>query len=100
MSDWHPILAAVEARPGLWRMVDPSGREYGTVELVRVRDGDDEVLRYKCVRDAEVIGWATTLRRACEGVHQAFLRSHGPSARIAPDRLYPDLNGHVRGRGT
>ena len=93
MSDWHPILAAVEARPGLWRMVDPSGREYGTIELVRVQDAGQQVLRYKAVRDAEIIGWATTLRRACEGVHQAYLRDHGPSARIPTDKLYPDLNG-------
>ena len=95
MNEWHPILAAVEARPGLWRMLDPSGREYGTIELVRVQDAGEQVLRYKAVRDAEIIGWATTLRRACEGVHQAYLRAHGPSARIPTDKLYPDLNGSI-----
>ena len=27
MADWHPILAAVEGLPGVWRMVDPAGDE-------------------------------------------------------------------------
>lgn len=76
-------------------MVDPDGREYGTIELVRVEGG--KMLRYKAVRDAEIIGWATTLRRACEGVHQAYLRSHGPSARVPAERLYPDLGGSGMG---
>lgn len=74
VAEWHPILAARETRPGYWRMIDPSGRMYGTIELVRTGSGD---VRYKAVRDGEIIGWATTLRRACEGVHRAYINAHG-----------------------
>lgn len=31
MGDWHPIMAAVEGPTGVWRMVDPTGVEYGRV---------------------------------------------------------------------
>ena len=75
-SDWHPILAAVEGPAGVWRMVDPQGREYGAIELRRVAKGSET--RYRCTYDGEVIGWATTLREATSRVHQAFLSSHGP----------------------
>ena len=33
--------------------------------------------------------WATTLREACERVHGAYVRSHGP----VPFAGYPDLSG-------
>lgn len=72
--EWHPILAAREARPGLWRMIDTLDREYGTIELRRV-NGD---VRYKCTYRGDLIGWATSLRVACERVHALFLRDHGP----------------------
>ncbi|WP_396935744.1 hypothetical protein [Mycolicibacterium sp.] len=74
--DWHPIMAAVEGPTGVWRMVDPTGREYGRIELRRVMNGTD--VRYKAIWRGDVIGWATTLRAACEGVHKAFLAAHGP----------------------
>lgn len=75
MSTWHPLLAAVERSPGVWVMTDPHGFEYGLVELRRV--GERE-LRYKATCRGEVIGWATSLRVACERVHKSFLRGHGP----------------------
>ncbi|WES66022.1 hypothetical protein P0L94_08085 [Microbacter sp. GSS18] len=74
--EWHPILAAVEGPPGVWRMVDPQGHEYGRVEIRRVMNGTD--VRYKAIWRGDVLGWATTLREACERVHMAFIRSHGP----------------------
>ena len=74
--DWHPIMAAVEGPTGVWRMVDAYGRDYGVVEIRRVMNGADA--RYKTSWRGEVIGWATTLREACERVHQAYLRAHGP----------------------
>ena len=77
--DWHPIMAAVEGPTGTWRMVDPLDREYGTIEIRRVMNGTE--IRYKAQRHGEVLRWATTLREACEVVHGAFLRSHGPGAR-------------------
>jgi hypothetical protein len=43
--------------------------------------------RYKAMRRGDVIGWAKTLREACERVHQAYLQAHGPG----PFAGYPDL---------
>lgn len=102
MADWHPILAAVEGPTGTWRLVDPQGREYGRVELrrVRTRRADaappasdavipqpEHVARYRAVWGDELLGWATTLRHACERVHGAYVRAHGP----VPFAGYPDL---------
>lgn len=76
MPDWHPILCAVEGPTGTWRMVDAQGRAYGHIEIRRIMNGTD--VRYKTVYRGEVIGWATSLRVACERVHGAFVRAHGP----------------------
>ncbi len=51
------------------------GHEYGTVTIVRV-DGE---VRYRAEFGGRLLGWGTTLRGACERVHHAFVRSHGPS---------------------
>ena len=75
-GEWHPIMAAVEGPPGVWRMLDASGRDYGRVEIRRVMAGSE--IRYKTVWRGEVLGWATTLREACARVHDAYLRAHGP----------------------
>ena len=71
---WHPILAADEPEPGRWRLVDSMGREYGRVSIVRV-DGE---VRYRAEFEGRLLGWGTTLKGACERVHHAFVRSHGP----------------------
>ena len=76
MEKWHPILAAVEGPTGTWRMLDGLGKQYGTIEIRRVMNDTDT--RYRVTFRDEVIGWATTLRLACEQVHAAFLRAHGP----------------------
>jgi len=88
MSDWHPILAARELRPGLWVMEDQRG-EYGRVELVKARPSPsaERVPVYKLTRGHEVIGWAPTLRTGCEVVHRAYIAAHGPEF---PG--YPDFN--------
>lgn len=57
-------------------MLDSSGRQYGTIEIRRVMNDTDT--RYRVTYRADVIGWATSLKLACEQVHRAFLRSHGP----------------------
>lgn len=87
MSGWHPILAAKETRPGLWVMVDPQGREYGTVELVKARPAPEAEREpiYKCVRDGNVIGWTRTLRAGTDLVHKDFIRSHTPGVRPNTD---------------
>lgn len=84
---WHPILAAVELEPAVWSLRDQAG-EYGRVELRRA--GDD--IRYRCEFRGELIGWATSLRAACEGVHRAYLASHGPGG----FRGYPHQSGNSR----
>lgn len=91
MADWHPILAAIEEPPGVWHMVDPVGREYGLIELRRVDGGE---LRYKATRLGEVLGWASTLREACNRVHAAFLAAHGPGGGPVAD--WGELTGHAR----
>lgn len=60
-------------------MQDPQGREYGTIELVRVpmENGTREG-RYKVMYRGETLGWASTLRLACERLHATYVRSHGP----------------------
>jgi hypothetical protein len=83
VGEWHPILAAVEGPTGTWRMVDPAGREYGTIEIRRVMNGAD--VRYKAIRRGEVIGWSTTLREAAARIHSAYLRAHGPSGQPVAD---------------
>ncbi|GAA3622936.1 hypothetical protein GCM10022200_01400 [Microbacterium awajiense] len=76
MQTWHPLLAAVEGPTGTWTLTDAAGRTYGTIEIRRVSNGTD--VRYRASFRGEVIGWSTSLRLACEKVHQAFLRAHGP----------------------
>ena len=73
LSDWHPILSAVESPVGVWVMVDPDGHVYGRVEIRRTREG----VRYRC-EHAGREAWADTLKEGCMLVHRAFLRGHGP----------------------
>lgn len=76
MHTWHPLLAAVEGPTGTWTLTDAEGRTYGSIEIRRVMNGAD--VRYRASFRGEVIGWSTSLKLACEKVHQAFLRAHGP----------------------
>jgi hypothetical protein len=83
---WHPILAADEPEPGQWHLRDAYDREYGRVVIVRL-DGE---VRYRAEFRDELLGYTTTLRRACENVHAAFVRSHGP----APFEGYPTFDSY------
>jgi hypothetical protein len=87
LATWHPILAADEPEPGRWRLVDSMGREYGRVTIVRV-DGE---VRYRAEFQGRLLGWGSSLRGACERVHHAFVRSHGPGEWQG----YPDFS-HAR----
>ena len=35
--EWHPILIAQEGPTGTWRMIDPSGKVYGTIQIRRLK---------------------------------------------------------------
>ncbi|MFI8593712.1 hypothetical protein ACIGCK_04690 [Microbacterium sp. NPDC078428] len=78
---WHPILVAEERTPAVWTLVDGLARDYATIELRRTPDGP----RYRVEYRGELIGWAVSLRVACERAHRAFLSDHGP----APFPGYP-----------
>jgi hypothetical protein len=99
VENWHPILAAVEGPTGTWRMLDGLGKQYGTIEIRRVMNNTDS--RYRVMFRGDVIGWATSLRLACEQVHAAFLRAHGPRGGPiagwgeAPARERPPEREHV-----
>ncbi len=49
---------------------------YGNIEIRRVNVTD---VRYRVSFRGEVIGWSSTVRLACERVHDAFLRNQGPN---------------------
>jgi hypothetical protein len=70
---WHPVLAAREGPVGTWRMIHPSGREYGIVRLVRV----DGVPTYRAKHAGEHLGYGGSLRLACERVHAECVRGTG-----------------------
>lgn len=72
----HPLLAAQEGPAGTRTLVNRFDRVYGTIEIRRVSDRD---VRYRASFHGEVIGWSTTLRLACDRVHDEFLRDHGPN---------------------
>jgi hypothetical protein len=85
MSDWHPILAAVEVEPGDWRMVAQYDDCYGAIRfLARER-------RYQATTWAEqpegrkLVGYFITLKASVEATHHLFVRSHG----VGPDIGYP-----------
>ncbi|WP_444851476.1 hypothetical protein [Microbacterium aurantiacum] len=58
----------------------------------RVNGGADA--RYKAYLRGDHIGWATTLRTACERIHAAYLLQHGPGGGAIAD--WGELTGHGR----
>lgn len=73
MSQWHPILATVEPSPGVFNMIDPTGKHYATVRLVR-RGGE---MGYRADCGEQLVGYYTNLRAACMGAHMTFIGNHG-----------------------
>lgn len=69
---WHPLLNAEERTPGVWTMVDSTGRDYGTVRIVR--EGGSTVYVSE-LRGKKLGGRNVTLRQAVEKVHAAHVRS-------------------------
>lgn len=64
-------------------MVDPSGREYGRIEIRRVMNGQQ--VAYKAIHRGDVIGWAHTLRPGCYKIHMADLANMGNPGPSAAD---------------
>lgn len=93
MAPWHPLVDAVEGPTGAWHLVDSSGARIGRIELRRVMNGSD--LRYRVEFRGEVIGWATTLRTACERLNQTFVRTHGPSGGAVASWEGPQRSGEA-----
>ncbi|MFC5791920.1 hypothetical protein EDM22_13780 [Agromyces tardus] len=78
---WHPFLAADERTPGTWTLVDSTGKDYGTVRIVRI----GAEVGYVAELRGELVGRYRTLRGAIEMTHLAFVRSHAPGFQGYPD---------------
>ena len=73
-GQWHPILSAAEGPAGTWRMMDPNGKVYGTIQIRRLH-GE---IRYRAELDGELIGWANSLKLATHRTHvEHFRRTTG-----------------------
>ncbi|MCW4386095.1 hypothetical protein OH146_09950 [Salinibacterium sp. SYSU T00001] len=77
--DWHPVLAAVEQRPGEWWMLDQYDRRYAIVLLLEIAGerGYRAVTGERNPAERRLVGYYRTLRAACEQAHLAFVRAHG-----------------------
>lgn len=72
MSEWHPIFYTSEPAPGVWTMIAPGDdAPFGRIELRRTEAGP----RYRVTLGRDVIGWATSLRVACERLWVARLEA-------------------------
>lgn len=69
---WHPLLNAQERTPGVWTLVDNTGREYGVVRIVR----EGPAVVYVGELRGQLLGGRNVrLREAVEKVHAAYVRS-------------------------
>ncbi len=73
---WHPLLNAQERTPGVWTLVDSTGRDYGVVRIVR--EGSAIVYLGE-LRGQRLGGRNVRLRDAVEKVHAAYVRSFNPT---------------------
>lgn len=89
---WHPILAAIEAQPGHWYMVDATNKCYGVIRYLTIhgQSGYRAVTWAEHSDDRRLIGYFTSLRAATVAAHNQYLRSHG---RGLPDQ---SANGVLR----
>lgn len=69
------MLEAVEGPVGVWTLIDTLDRPYAVVRLVRV-DGEPT---YRVESHGELIGYANSLRYACQRAHRAELDRAAPS---------------------
>lgn len=80
-AEWHPVLAAVEQRPGCWHLTTPYGTEYAVLQIVRI--GGE--LGYRAVTFAPtssermLIGYYRSLRAAAGHAHRHWLATLSPT---------------------
>lgn len=82
MSDWHPLLAAVEVEPGEWRMVAQYDDCYGVIRFLPLDRQYAATTWAERSADGELIGYYRSLKAATMGTHQRFVRSHGAGPHI------------------
>lgn len=82
---WHPFLGADERTPGVWTLVDATGRDYAAVRIVRI--GSE--VGYVATLGEDPVGRYRSLRGALEAAHNAFIRSHAPGF-----QGYPEFTSH------
>lgn len=80
MADWHPIMNAVEERPGVWRMIAQYDRCYGIITLVKRGSevGYRATTWAEKAEQIELVGYYRSLRAAVAAVHAHDLRAHSP----------------------
>jgi hypothetical protein len=71
-ESWHPILAAIEGPPCVWRMT-AQFEFYGWIRVVRIAD---EVGYRTETEDGELFGYFRNIRAAAFALHVDFVRSH------------------------
>lgn len=74
--EWHPLLNAEERTPGVWTMVDSTGRAYGAVRIIREGSA---VVYVGELRGERLGGRNVRLREAVERVHRAYVASQRPT---------------------
>ncbi len=71
-ASWHPMLAAIEGPPGVWRMT-AQFEHYGWVRIVRIRDQ----VGYRAeLEDGLLLAHFTSLRAGASALHAHFLAEH------------------------
>ena len=78
---WHPVLAAVEQKPGCWHMTTPYGDEYAVLQLVRIGGevGYRAVTWAPSSTDRQLIGYYRSLRAAAANAHRYWLSTLSPT---------------------
>lgn len=69
---WHPVLAAIEGPPGVWRMT-AQFEFYGWIRFVRIADQ----VGYRAENeDGQLFGYFTNIRAAAFALHVEFVTEH------------------------
>jgi hypothetical protein len=79
VTQWHPIIAAVEIEPGHWQMISPMNERYAIIVLLEIRGerGYRVVTWAANSTQRRLVGYFRTLRAAAWAGHQHYLRGMG-----------------------